>query len=79
MLTLAHQNLLILGLGDSGLAMAQWGVFCGANVWVADNREDPPQLQALRRELPRPSLCVRVWTSSSSPKRILMGSSRVQV
>ena len=53
MLTLAHQNLLILGLGDSGLAMAQWGVFCGANVWVADNREDPPQLQALRRELPQ--------------------------
>ncbi len=49
---LTDQHVLILGLGDSGLAMARWCVRQGAQVTVADTREAPPQLDALRGQLP---------------------------
>lgn len=49
---LQGQNILILGLGASGLAMARWCVRCGASVTVADTREAPPQLAVLQRECP---------------------------
>jgi len=49
---LAGQRVLILGLGASGMAMARWCVRSGAEVLVADTRENPPQLAALRAELP---------------------------
>jgi UDP-N-acetylmuramoylalanine--D-glutamate ligase len=45
-------HVLILGLGASGLAMARWCERHGAHVSVADTREAPPQLEALRREVP---------------------------
>ena len=47
------QNVLVLGLGASGLAMARWCVRCGAQVTVADTREAPPQLALLQQELPQ--------------------------
>ncbi|MEO7547968.1 MAG: Mur ligase family protein, partial [Ramlibacter sp.] len=47
------ENVLVLGLGDSGLALARWCVRCGAQVTVADTREAPPQLAALQAELPQ--------------------------
>jgi UDP-N-acetylmuramoylalanine--D-glutamate ligase len=49
---LQGRQVLILGLGASGLAMARWCVRQGAQVTVADTREAPPQLAALRSELP---------------------------
>jgi UDP-N-acetylmuramoylalanine--D-glutamate ligase len=39
---------LVLGLGESGLAMAQWLARCGARVRVADTRAEPARLPALR-------------------------------
>jgi len=39
---------LVLGLGESGLAMAQWLSRCGARVRVADTRGEPQRLGALR-------------------------------
>jgi UDP-N-acetylmuramoylalanine--D-glutamate ligase len=40
---------LVLGLGESGLAMAQWLARCGARVRVADTRAEPQRLFALRQ------------------------------
>src|SRR3954469_4021489 len=48
----AGKHALVLGLGESGLAMAQWLVRCGASVRVADTREQPARLPALRELLP---------------------------
>ncbi len=50
---LHNQSVLILGLGDSGLAMARWCVRNGAQVQVVDTRAEPPHLSALRAELPQ--------------------------
>ena len=49
---LKDQSVLILGLGISGLAMARWCVRAGSRVTVADTREQPPQLAALREQCP---------------------------
>jgi UDP-N-acetylmuramoylalanine--D-glutamate ligase len=43
---------LVLGLGESGLAMARWCARHGAAVTVWDSREAPPQLATLQAELP---------------------------
>ncbi len=46
-------HLLILGLGDTGLAMAAWAARQGAAaVRVWDSRETPPQLAALKEQVP---------------------------
>ena len=50
---LHNQSVLILGLGDSGLAMARWCVRNGAQVQVVDTRAEPPHLAALHAELPQ--------------------------
>ena len=39
---LQDHHILILGLGDSGLAMVRWCVLQGAQVTVVDNRAEPP-------------------------------------
>jgi len=46
------QQVLVLGLGESGLAMARWCARHGARVAVWDSRQSPPQLAALREQLP---------------------------
>jgi len=52
MSTLRDQMVLVLGLGESGLAMARWCARQGAVVRVWDSRETPPQAQALREAVP---------------------------
>ena len=48
----ANQTALVLGLGESGLAMALWLARCGAAVRVADTRAAPERLAALRAGVP---------------------------
>jgi UDP-N-acetylmuramoylalanine--D-glutamate ligase len=45
-------SVLVLGLGDSGLAMARWCARYGARVRVWDSREAPPQAAALALAVP---------------------------
>ena len=46
------KTVLVLGLGESGLAMAQWLVRQGARVRVADSRKEPPFAAELARCAP---------------------------
>jgi UDP-N-acetylmuramoylalanine--D-glutamate ligase len=52
LMTYAGKHALVLGLGESGLAMAQWLAGCGATVRVADTRTEPQRLQQLRNAVP---------------------------
>ena len=46
------KHVLVLGLGESGLAMALWLARCGARLRVADTRAEPERLPALRAAVP---------------------------
>lgn len=54
--SLRDLTVLILGLGDSGLAMASWCARLGAKVRVWDSREAPPQAAALKGAVPDAAL-----------------------
>ena len=50
-----HRNVrhvMVLGLGDSGLAMARWCARMGWEVTVVDNRAEPPRLSQLHADVP---------------------------
>ena len=53
---LKDTTVLVLGLGESGLAMARWCARCGAHVRVWDSRDAPPQALALAEHVPSASL-----------------------
>ena len=46
------REVLVLGLGASGLALARWCAWLGARVTVADTRPQPPNAATLAAELP---------------------------
>ncbi len=49
---LSGKKVLVLGLGETGLSMAQWVTRQGATVRVADTRERPPALDTLTATVP---------------------------
>ena len=59
----AGKQVLVLGLGESGLAMALWLVRCGARLRVADTRAVPDRLSALREAVPEVDFCAGAFTA----------------
>ncbi|TMG86583.1 MAG: UDP-N-acetylmuramoyl-L-alanine--D-glutamate ligase [Betaproteobacteria bacterium] len=55
-MTLNGRNVVVLGLGITGLSAARWAAGHGARVTVADTRADPPRARELRSELPQIAL-----------------------
>ena len=53
MFELDGRNILVLGLGATGMSMTRWLHAHGATVRVADSREHPPNAARLEHELPR--------------------------
>ena len=49
---LAGKRAVVVGLGESGLAMAKWLHRQGAHVRVADSRDNPPNVEALQQAAP---------------------------
>ena len=57
-MNLSGKQVLVIGLGESGLAMARWLARQGAVVRVADSRLSPPNVDALRAAVPQVDLVV---------------------
>ena len=55
---LTDRSVLVLGLGESGLAMAHWCARQGAKLRVADSRANPPGLDALKLAAPAAELAL---------------------
>jgi UDP-N-acetylmuramoylalanine--D-glutamate ligase len=55
-MNLLGKHVLVIGLGESGLAMAKWLARQGAVVRVADTRLRPPNAEALRAAVPQAEL-----------------------
>lgn len=51
-IALKDKNVLVLGLGDTGLSALRWLHSQGTRLSVADTREVPPGIDALKAELP---------------------------
>ena len=61
---MSDSSSLVLGLGDSGLAMARFLCSRGHSVRVADTRLDPPRLADLRSELPQAEFIAGEFSST---------------
>ena len=61
---LQNKSVLVLGLGESGLAMAQWCTRQGARLRVADSRAAPPNAAALAAVAPDASLVCGAFAES---------------
>ncbi|MEQ1661661.1 MAG: UDP-N-acetylmuramoyl-L-alanine--D-glutamate ligase [Thiobacillus sp.] len=66
-LNLAGKNVLVLGLGDTGLSCARWLAARDANVNVADSRETPPHAAHLSNLLPG----VPLYAGAFDPARLM--------
>jgi len=62
---LKGKRVLVIGLGESGLAMAKWLDRQGACVRVADSRGNPPNVEALQRVAPTAELLVGAFAEAT--------------
>ncbi|MEI7612388.1 MAG: UDP-N-acetylmuramoyl-L-alanine--D-glutamate ligase [Betaproteobacteria bacterium] len=56
---------LVVGLGESGLAMARWLSRQGASVRVVDSRAQPPNMDALRAAVPQAELVCGAFAATT--------------
>ncbi len=61
---LKSKQVLVLGLGDTGLSALRWLKVQGAHLSVADTRANPPGVEALNTELPEVKLYLGAFTST---------------
>lgn len=52
MIELKDKNVLVVGLGDTGLSALRWLAHQGARLSVADSRKSPPNLEMVKTEFP---------------------------
>ena len=64
-MNLSGKHILVLGLGESGLAMAKWATRQGAVVRVADSRVAPPNVDALRACAPHAELAAGPFVAAT--------------
>ena len=73
--TLKSRPVLVLGLGDTGLATVRWLRAQGARVRVADTRVQPPHAEVLRREAPEVTLHTGPFTRACFEGQVLIVAS----
>lgn len=65
MLQLKDKQVLVLGLGDTGLSALRWLARQGARLSVADSRELPPVLDVVRQEFPAVAVHLGPFTAAA--------------
>ena len=63
-IALKDKQVLVLGLGDTGLSALRWLNRQGARLSVADTRNNPPGVEALKAELPQVQLYTGAFTAA---------------
>ncbi len=63
-IALKDKKVLVLGLGETGLSSLRWLAAQGASLSVADTRENPPGLDALKAELPQVTIHTGAFKAS---------------
>ena len=72
-------QVLVLGLGESGLAMANWLQTCGAQIRVADTRAAPARLTQLQEQVPEAVFVGGPFPDNRLPAALLDGVDFVAV
>jgi len=63
-IALKDKQVLVLGLGETGLSALRWLHGQGACLSVADTRDNPPGIEALKAELPEVSIHTGAFTAA---------------
>ena len=64
-MALKDKKVLVLGLGDTGLSALRWLAAQGAILSVADTRENPPGIDAIKAELPNVKIHTGAFKATS--------------
>jgi len=75
MMQLKDKQVLVLGLGETGLSALRWLNRQGARLSVADTRENPPGVDTLKAELPHVTLHTGAFTAALFEAKDLVVSS----